>query len=207
MKKLSSLLVCLLLSCYSFCQEAGAPKHVVLSEVAVSAKKSETGRHKQKVRSFNAHYIINPNHGKKNKNELYLGAYFAPLNKALIKIYTIELKLAPYDTTLFTTKLIIAQVQSGGDTMFRTFEINGADIKNKKLLLDVKKENLVLEPGNYYVAYSFIAKNLDKTYSYRIYQNDKGEGASISLEGNHIKISRADMFNYNFPFKISYITL
>ena len=213
MKTYGLLLFSLLMCSYSFGQvkaenatQNDTQKHIVLTDVVINARRSEAGKYAKKVRSSNVHMIINP----ANKADKYLRFWSTlckPLNNAPVKIYSVELKLAPYDSRLFDMRLIVAQVQSTGDTFFRVVDIDAEHIARKQLVMDVKKENIILEPTNFYIGYDFRPKDITTPYRYRIYCNDKGEGAIISIKGNNIKINKMQDFDYNFPFKISYITL
>jgi hypothetical protein len=213
MKPYSLLVLYLLMCSYSFGQvreesdaQTDTQKHIVLTDVVINARRSEAGKYAKKIKSSNVYMIINPD----NRADEYLRFWSTlckPLNKAPIKIYTVELKLAPYDSSLFDMKLIVAQVQSTGDTFFRVVDIDAEQIARKQLVMDVKKENIVLEPSHFYIGYDFRPKGITAPYRYRIYCNDKGDGAIISLKGNKIIINKMQDFDYNFPFKISYITL
>lgn len=207
MKYFSIILLYLLAAGPTLAQVADTPRHIILTDLVVSAKKSESGKVKRKARSFNSFFIIKPGMAK-DGHEVYFTTLCAPLNPGTTKLYNVELKLAPYDTTLFAMKAIILQAKSTGDTTYHSLDIHGSDINKKKMVMDVKSYNIILEPSNFYIGYAFIPKEkLKEDYTYRIYQNDNGEGAIIVVKDNKARIGNTTSFGYNFPFKISYITL
>lgn len=186
---------------------AETTKHVVLTSVAINAKRNETGKNKKKVKSFYSFIVISPAKSGVIIGPSFFSTYCLPLNTAPVKLYHIELKLIPYDSRQFDIKLIIAQEQASGEIFFKTVDIDAEQIAKKRMLVDVKKENIILEPSNYYLGYAFIPKDLKSPFSYRVYFNDSGDGALIRQNGDSIKINKMSDFNYNFPFKVSYITL
>lgn len=211
MQKLILLVFCLFIVDAILAQTADSKltdstKHIVLTDVVINAKKSESGKYAKKVRSENVTIMIHPQLAEDGK-ETYWSTYCKPLNTLPVKLYGIELKLQPYDEKLFDMKLMILQVRASDDTLCRLIDIDADKIAKKQLVVDVKNENIILDPSNFYMGYAFIPKDMQTTYGYRVYANSKGDGAIISLKDGHLDIVKFDDFNYNFPFKISYITL
>lgn len=211
MQKLLLLILCLFASQHIQAQTntrnlADTAKRIVLTDVVINAKKSESGKYAKKVRSENVTIMIHPQLAKDGK-ETYWSTYCKPLNSLPVKLYAVELKLKPYDGKFFDMKLMILQLQANGDTLYRLVNIDADKIAGKQFVVDVKSENIMLEPSNFYMGYAFIPKDMKETYGYHVYANSKGDGAIISLKNGHLNIIKFDDFNYNFPFKISYITL
>ncbi|MBW7913149.1 MAG: hypothetical protein H3C54_05500 [Taibaiella sp.] len=203
MKHLLFTIVCCLYSLYSYAQK-DTIRTVSMEEVVIKAEAVHTGKRNKKVRTGLVYYHIDTPVSKKYmavKN--FLSTKFPPLDTVPVKLQSAELKLKPYDSSAMSLNFIIFST-CGGDTMYRIINLDKYEILNRKLVLDLSDENIILCPHEFYMGYCLKPKNPQKKISYRLFSTDKGEGAFITFVENRIVVKEGKGFPYIFPFKLSY---
>jgi hypothetical protein len=123
-----------------------------------------------------------------------------------VVLNSVECKLYPYYPVVFEMKLLVFQVNNG-DTVCQVVPIEHRDRKaiNGIATVQVSDKNIRLNPGDFYIGFGFTPKDIPEAAQCRMYINDKGTGAIISLPATGgAKITEAPGMPYKFPFKINY---
>ncbi len=179
-------------------------KTVSMEEVVIKAEAVRTGKVNKKVRAGLVYYHIDTPAFKKNREiRSYLATKFPPVDTVPVKLQSAELKLKPYDSSVMSLHFIIFST-CGGDTMYRIINLDKYEIQNRKLVLDLSGENIILCPHEFYMGYCLKPNNPKEKISYRLFSTDKGEGAFITMYEGKILIQEGKGFPYIFPFKLSY---
>lgn len=203
MKHLLFTIVCCLYSLYSYAQK-DTIRTVSMEEVVIKANAVRTGKVNKKVRTGMVYYHIDtPAFNAARKVCNYLTTKFPPLDSVPVKLQSTELKLKPYDSADMSVIFIIFST-CDGDTMYKTINLDKYEIQNRKLVLDLSGENIILCPYEFYMGYRMKPNNPQKKISYRLFSTDKGEGAFITMYEGKIKVHEGVGFPYVFPFKLSY---
>lgn len=177
---------------------------VSMEEVVIKAEAVRTGKVNKKVRTgFVYYHIDTPVTEKYLAVKNYLTTKFPPIDTVAVKLQSVELKLKPYDSSAMTLSFIIFST-CGGDTMYRVINLDKYEIQNRKLVLDLSTENIILCPHDFYMGYCLKPNNPKEKISYRLFSTDKGQGAFITFVENRIVIKEGKGFPYIFPFKLSY---
>lgn len=177
---------------------------VSMEEVVIKAEAVRTGKMNKKVRTGLVYYNIDTPAFKKSREiRSYLTTKFPPVDTVPVKLQSVELKLKPYDSSAMTLSFIIFST-CDGDTMYRTINLDKYEIQNRKLVLDLSDENIILCPHEFYMGYCLKPNNPKKKISYRLFSTDKGMGAFITMYEGKILIQEGKGFPYIFPFKLSY---
>jgi hypothetical protein len=175
-----------------------------MEEVVIKAEAVRTGKVNKKVRTgFVYYHIDTPVTEKYLAVKNYLTTKFPSVDTVPVKLQSAELKLKPYDSSAMTLSFIIFST-CGGDTMYRVINLDKYDIQNRKLVLDLSDENIILCPHEFYMGYCLKPNNPKEKISYRLFSTDKGQGAFITMYDGKILIQVGKGFPYIFPFKLSY---
>lgn len=200
-----TLFVFILCLCTRYCYaQKDTIRTVSMEEVVIKANAVRTGKVNKKVRTGLVYYHIDTPVSKKYmavKN--FLSTKFPPIDTVPVKLQSAELKLKPYDSSAMSLNFIIFST-CGGDTMYRIINLDKYEIQNRKLVLDLSDENIVLCPHEFYMGYCLKPKNPKEKISYRLFSTDKGEGAFITMYEGRITIQEGKGFPYIFPFRLSY---
>lgn len=175
-----------------------------MEEVVIKAEAVRTGKINKKVRTGLVYYHIDtPVSEKYMAVKNFLSTKFPPVDTVPVKLQSAELKLKPYDSADMSLSFIIFST-CDGDTMYRIINLDKYEIQNRKLVLDLSGENIILCPHEFYMGYCLKPNNPKKKISYRLFSTDKGEGAFITMYDGKIKIQEGEGVPYIFPFKLSY---
>ncbi len=203
MKYILPAIISCLCTLYSYAQK-DTIRTVSMEEVVIKANAVRTGKINKKVRTGLVYYHIDtPVSEKYMAVKNFLSTKFPPVDTVPVKLQSAELKLKPYDISAMSLNFIIFST-CGGDTMFRIINLDKYEIQNRKLVLDLSGENIILCPYEFYMGYCLKPKNPKKKISYRMFSTDKGEGAFITFVENRIVVKEGKGFPYIFPFKLSY---
>ncbi|MBZ0098152.1 MAG: hypothetical protein K8F30_03660 [Taibaiella sp.] len=203
MKQLLLLTTILISASNTFAQQ-DTIKTVKMEEVVIKANAVRTGKVDKKVRTGLVYYHIDtPAFNAARKVGNYLTTKFPPVDTVPVKLQSVELKLKPYDSSAMSLNFIIFST-CGGDTMYRIINLDKYEIQNRKLVLDLSGENIILCPYEFYMGYCLKPNKPQKKISYRLFSTDKGEGAFITMYEGKILIQEGKGFPYIFPFKLSY---
>lgn len=177
---------------------------VDLGEIVV--KNNEPSKLKNKVHSQHVYIVLNPpkdNPANSSINKWFVTRFPQPEQEA-ISLYSVEVKLKPYDLSMFDVKLLIYQTNAN-DTVRKEIPIDGSKLdKNGKLKVSLFEQDITLQQGTFYIGYGFHVKNIKEPFSYRMYASNKGEGAIIDFTDTGVKIISDPHIPYVFPFKMSY---
>lgn len=177
---------------------------VNMEEVVIKVEAVRTGKVNKKVRTgFVYYHIDTPVTEKYLAVKNYLTTKFPPIDTVAAKLQSVELKLKPYDSSAMTLSFIIFST-CGGDTMYRIINLDKYEIQNRKLVLDLSAENIILCPHEFYMGYCLKPNKPKEKISYRLFSTDKGEGAFINFYEGKILIQEGEGVPYIFPFKLSY---
>lgn len=203
MKYILPAIICCLCTLYSYAQQ-DTIRTITMEEVVIKAEAVRTGKVNKKVRTGLVHYLIDtPVTEKYLAVKHYLTTKFPPVDTVPVKLQSVELKLKPYDSSAMSLSFIIFST-CDGDTMYRIINLDKYEIQNRKLVLDLSNENIILCPHEFYMGYRVGPNNPRKKIRYRLFSTDKGEGAFINFYQGKILIQEGEGVPYIFPFKLSY---
>lgn len=186
-------------------QPGTAIQTVNLEDVVI--KNSAGKQYANKVHSENVHMQLYSYPGKDNGLErTFFVTRVPPLSDRPVLLHSVEVKLKPFDTSLFDVKLLVLQI-NGKDTMRKITTIDASKLRKNKTTVLFDTEDIELQPGACYLGYGFHIKNLQKPYMYRLYSGTKGEGGIVTFLDGGINLTIAPHFPYIFPFNISYRAL
>lgn len=179
-------------------------RNLDLNEVVI--KSSEQKKVTKSVHSQNVYIVFNatqPNVAGQY-DSTFFATKFPQVEDKAIALHSVELKLAPFDTSLFDVRLIVFQIV-GKDTTYKLVDIDASQIDRKhKLKLTLLDKDIMLQPGEFFLGYGFKSKKITASYPYRMYCTSKGEGAMLTLSGNSFKVLTNTNIPYIFPFKVAY---
>ena len=202
---LIAVLPFIFISTVLFGQADTSVRTIPMNEVVIAAAPIKTAVVSKKVNTIvPTYYIIDTPLSMHRKIPIhYEVTKFDAVEKAPVILQTVELKIKPYDSSLFTMNFVVFSV-CDGDTLYKVFSLDKYRIKHHKLTLDLSKENIVLCPHEFYMGYGQVVTKIPQRMHYRMYWGDKGESAFLyEHEGKlHLQQSKGD--NMVFPFTITY---
>lgn len=180
-------------------------RSIELGEIVIKSR--ETAKLSNKVRSKNVFIELTPAQPgmerSKADSTFYLTRFQQP-ETAPISPYSVEIRLKPFDTAMFDINLVVFQV-NGKDTLFRIIPVDGSKIDQKeKLRVLLLEENMILQPGDFYIGYNFHSKHIAENFRYRLYATNKGTGALLSVTAAGTKLQSDLGMPFVFPFKMAY---
>lgn len=202
---LIAVLPCLFISAVSFGQADTSVRTIPMNEVVIAAAPVKTVVVSKKVNTIvPTYYIIDtPLSRYKRLQERYHVTKFEALEKSPVILQSVELKIKPYDSSLFTLNFVVFSV-CDGDTLYKVFNLDEYRIKHHKVLLDLSKENIVLCSADFYMGYGKVVKKIPRRMSYRMYWGDKGESAFLYKHDGKLQLQENENIKMVFPFTITY---
>lgn len=180
-------------------------RSIELGEVTVKSR--EPDKLVSKVRPQNAYIVLNATHEGVTDSKLdstFFVTRFPQPETDSISLYAVEIRLQPYDTSMFDIKLLIYQ-EGAQDTLRKEIQVAGERIDKKgRLRVTLFDEQITLQPGYFYIGYGFHTKHITESLQYRMYATNKGDGAIITFSGRKAEIVSNPHFPYVFPFRMSY---
>lgn len=160
-----------------------------------------------RVRSGNVYFSFDPSRqlpeGIKRQNIFFL-TKMERLSNDAVRLHAAELRLKPFDTSLFELQLMIFQVQ-GSDTIYHIIPVPAWHIEKGRLKVNLFEAFVTITPGIFYMGYGIKYKELSRPYHYKVYATDKGEGAILTFYNGDIIFSPAgNSTPLVFPFRLWY---
>jgi hypothetical protein len=175
-----------------------------MEEVVIKANAVQTGKMEKRVRSKLMYWVIDTPLSKYKKlPEYYLVTKFPPVDTVPVRIHSAELRLKPYDSSIFSMNFVIFSI-CNGDTLFKRINLDKYSIRKNKLVVNLKEEGIVLCSNTFYMGYGKRVKSVHKTTRYRMICTDKGEGAIITVKDGTCLLHENINDPFVFPFKLSY---
>lgn len=120
-----------------------------------------------------------------------------------IKLSSLSSKLHSFDSAELEVKLIVYQkAENNGQDVIHVLHIDPAMISNRIIDLDVGPYNIKLQPGRYYIGYSFNNK-ADKLIKYKMLQHKEDKANLLYIDGDTTSIEQ-NVFQDAFFFKLEY---
>ncbi len=183
-------------------QNTGTNQRTVqLDDVVVKASDGKTTKNKVKQEHVFVQIPPTNTQSANHQDGMFMVTGFQKVEDAPVVIDEIELKLKPFDTSLFDLKLIIFQI-ANADTNFWIMPVPAHDIRNKKLVMKLWDAQVELQPEKFFIGYGIHSKNKGDAFSYRLYSGSNGESAMLNLRDSRWEIMEVGYFV--FPFKIKY---
>ena len=177
---------------------------VSMEEVVIKAEAVRTGKMEKRVRSKLMYWVIDTPLSKYKKlPEYYLVTKFPPVDTVPVRIHSAELRLKPYDSSIFSMNFVIFSI-CNGDTLFKKINLDKYSIHRNKLVVNLQEEGIVLCSNTFYMGYGKRVKSVHKTTRYRMICTDKGEGAIITVKDGTCLLHENISDPFIFPFKLSY---
>jgi len=170
-------------------------------------KDKASRRHMRRLRYTKVYAVLDNTAGGVFNTALDSTYYVTKLEQSKptpIKLESIQMKIYPYYHSQFDVKLLIFQVKNG-DTTKVILPLEDLRYKRKEMTFDVSDQNLVLQPGTFYIGYGFTVHYLPGPMEYRFYVNDIGKGAIIRFNQNGTTdLMEEPGMPYIFNFKLFY---
>lgn len=174
-----------------------------MEEVVIKAEAIRTGKVNKRVRPKLIHWVLDTPLSKyKTIPENYMVTKFPSVDTVPIILTSIELRLKPYDSSIFSMNFVIFSI-CNGDTLFKTINLDNYSIHRNKVVLNLENEYIVLCPYTFYMGYGRKVKRVTKTIRYRMICTNIGEGAIITVVDGKCSLHETH-FPLIFPFKLSY---
>lgn len=120
-----------------------------------------------------------------------------------IKLSSLSSKLHSFDSAELEVKLIVYQkAENNGQDVIHVLHIDPAMISNRIIDLDLASYNIKLQPGRYYIGYSFNNK-ADKPIKYKMLQHNEDKANLLYIDGDTTSIKQ-NVFQDAFFFKLEY---
>lgn len=177
---------------------------ISMEEVVIKANAVRTGKMEKRVKSKLMYWVIDTPLSKYQKlPEYYLVTKFPPVDTVPVRIHSAELKLKPYDSTIFSMNFVIFSI-CNGDTIFKKINLDKYSIHRNKLVVNLQEERIILCSNTFYMGYGKRIKSVPRTTRYRMICTDKGEGAIITVKDGTCLLHENISDPFIFPFRLSY---